>query len=118
MQNHKIETNSELIYEDGSFWSTFIFIKIIGSDWLWFPLPPSEVLYTNNQNYPYLIRKTFETVWLYFAGSLRAEKVELTAQVKKHQAHIQYQEQVLEKLAKEVSRVAPLVIPFYQPGLQ
>ena len=44
MQNHKIETNSELTYEDGSFWSTLIFIKIIGSDTLWFPLPPSEVL--------------------------------------------------------------------------
>ena len=44
MQNHKIETNSELIYEDGSIWSTLIFIKIIGSDTLWFPLPPSEVL--------------------------------------------------------------------------
>ena len=34
MQNHKIETNSELIYEDGSIWSTLIFIKIIGSDTL------------------------------------------------------------------------------------
>ena len=44
MQNHKIETNSELIYEDGIIWSTLIFIKIIGSDTLWFPLPPSEVL--------------------------------------------------------------------------
>ena len=44
MQNHKIETNSELIYEDGSIWSTLIFIKIIGSYTLWFPLPPSEVL--------------------------------------------------------------------------
>ena len=44
MQNHKIETNSELIYEDGSIWSTLIFIKIIGSDTLWFPLLPSEVL--------------------------------------------------------------------------
>ena len=45
MQNHKIETNSEHIYEDGSIWSTLIFIKIIGSDTLWFPLPPSEVLW-------------------------------------------------------------------------
>ena len=45
MQNHKIETNSELIYEDDSNWSTLIFIKIIGSDTLWFPLPPSEVLF-------------------------------------------------------------------------
>ena len=44
MQNHKIETNSELICEDGSIWSNLIFIKIIGSDTLWFPLPPSEVL--------------------------------------------------------------------------
>ena len=44
MQNYKIETNSELIYEDGTFWSTLIFIKTIGSDTLWFPLPPSEVL--------------------------------------------------------------------------
>ena len=44
MQNHKIETNSELIYEDGSIWSTLIIIKIIGSDTLWLPLPPSEVL--------------------------------------------------------------------------
>ena len=32
MQNHKIETNSELIYEDGSIWSISILIKIIGSD--------------------------------------------------------------------------------------
>ena len=31
MQNHKIETNSELIYEDGSILSSSIFIKIIGS---------------------------------------------------------------------------------------
>ena len=45
MQNHKIETDSELIYEDGSIWSTLIFIKIIGSDTLLFPLPPSEVLF-------------------------------------------------------------------------
>ena len=44
IQNHEIETNSELIYEDGIIWSTLIFIKIIGSDTLWFPLPPSEVL--------------------------------------------------------------------------
>ena len=44
MQNHKIETDSKLIYEDGSIWSTLTFIKIIGSDTLWFPLPPSEVL--------------------------------------------------------------------------
>ena len=44
MQIHKIETNSELIYEDGSIWSTLNFIKIIGSNTLWFPLPPSEVL--------------------------------------------------------------------------
>ena len=46
-QNHKIETNSELIYEDGIIWSTLIFIKIIGSDALWFPSPPSEVLDAN-----------------------------------------------------------------------
>ena len=47
MQNHKLETNSEHIYmyEDGSIWSTYFFIKIIGNDTLWFPLPPSEVLY-------------------------------------------------------------------------
>ena len=32
MQNHKIETNSELIYEYGSIRSILIFIKIIGSD--------------------------------------------------------------------------------------
>ena len=44
MQSHEIETKSELIYEDGSIWSTLVFIKIIGSDTLWFPLPPSEVL--------------------------------------------------------------------------
>ena len=47
MQNHKIGTNSELIYEDGSIWLTLIFIKIIGRDTLWFPLPPLEVLYKN-----------------------------------------------------------------------
>ena len=41
MQNHKIETNSKLIYEDGRIWSALIFIKVIGSDTLWFPLPPS-----------------------------------------------------------------------------
>ena len=34
MQNLKIETNSELIYENGSIWSTLIYIKIIGSDTL------------------------------------------------------------------------------------
>ena len=34
MQNHKIETNSELIYEDGGISLTLIFIKIIGSDTL------------------------------------------------------------------------------------
>ena len=34
MQNYKIETNSEFIYEDESIWSTLIFIKIIGSDTL------------------------------------------------------------------------------------
>ena len=33
------------IYEDGSIWSTLIFIKIIGSGTLRFPLPSSEVLY-------------------------------------------------------------------------
>ena len=44
MQNHKIETDSELIYKDGSIWLTSIFIKIIDTDSLWFPLPPSEVL--------------------------------------------------------------------------
>ena len=27
MQNHKIETNSELIYEDGIIWSTFNFYQ-------------------------------------------------------------------------------------------
>ena len=43
-QNHKIETNSEVIYEDGSIWLTSIFIIILGSDTLWFPFPPSEVL--------------------------------------------------------------------------
>ena len=31
LQNHKIETTIELIYEDGSILSTLIFIKIIGS---------------------------------------------------------------------------------------
>ena len=31
MQNHRIETNSELKHEDGSIRSTLIFIKIIGS---------------------------------------------------------------------------------------
>ena len=34
MQNHKIKTSSELIYEDGSICSTLISIKIIGSDTL------------------------------------------------------------------------------------
>ena len=32
MQNHKIEINRELIYEDGSIRSILIFIKIIGSN--------------------------------------------------------------------------------------
>ena len=40
MQNHKIETYIKLIYEGGSIWSTLLFIEIIGSDALWFPLPP------------------------------------------------------------------------------
>ena len=34
MQNHKIETNNELIYEDGSIWLTLFFIKLIGRDTL------------------------------------------------------------------------------------
>ena len=34
MQNHKKESNGELIYEDGSIRSTLFFIKIIGSDTL------------------------------------------------------------------------------------
>ena len=38
------------IYEDGSIWSTLIFIKIIGSDTLLFPLPPSVVLLDTNIN--------------------------------------------------------------------
>ena len=41
MQYCKIETNSMLKYEDWSIWPTLIFIKIIGSDTLWFPLPLS-----------------------------------------------------------------------------
>ena len=45
MQYHKIGTNSELIYEDWNIWSTLISFKIIGSDTLWFPLQPSEVLH-------------------------------------------------------------------------
>ena len=44
MQYYEIGTNSVLIYEDGSTWSTLISFKIIGSGKLWFPLPPSEVL--------------------------------------------------------------------------
>ena len=51
-QNHKIDTNSELIYEDVNIWSILIFIKIIGSYTLWFPLPPSEVLWIiSSSNY-------------------------------------------------------------------
>ena len=34
MRNHEIETNSQLIYEDGSIRSTLIFIKVIGSNTL------------------------------------------------------------------------------------
>ena len=34
MRNHKIETKSELINEDGSICLTLIFIKFIGSDTL------------------------------------------------------------------------------------
>ena len=34
MQNHKIETKSKLMYEDGNFRLTLFFIKIIGSDTL------------------------------------------------------------------------------------
>ena len=45
MQNHKKETYN-LFYEEGSIWSTSFFIKIIGTDTLWFPLPPSEGLGT------------------------------------------------------------------------
>ena len=44
MQYHKVVTNSELIFENGSIWSTLIVIKIIGSNTLWFPLPPLEGL--------------------------------------------------------------------------
>ena len=34
MQNHKVETNSDHLYEDEYIWLTLIFIKIIGSDTL------------------------------------------------------------------------------------
>ena len=34
MQNHELETKSELIYEEGSILLTLIFIKFIGSDTL------------------------------------------------------------------------------------
>ena len=34
MQNHEIETKSDLIYKDGSICLTLIFIKFIGSDTL------------------------------------------------------------------------------------
>ena len=57
IQNHKIETNIEIIYEDGTIWLAFIFIKIIGSDTLWFPLPPSEVLY-------FICKSMFSCWWL------------------------------------------------------
>ena len=33
-KKNKIETDSKVIYEDGSIWSTLILIKIIGSDTL------------------------------------------------------------------------------------
>ena len=71
MQNHKIETNSGLIYEDGSIWLTLIFIKIIGSDTLWFPLPPSEVLiillHSSHQNVCILF--TFSNQYIIFHNS-------------------------------------------------
>ena len=60
MQNHKIETNSELIREDGSIWSNLIFIKIIGSDTLWYPLPPSERAPQNKETYK---KKYTHTMW-------------------------------------------------------
>ena len=59
MQNHKIEIKSELLYEDGSILSTSIFIKIIGSDALRFPLPPSEVLVFMHSR---IIKKTKEVI--------------------------------------------------------
>ena len=45
MQNHNMDTNSELIYmKIEAFDKLLIFIKSIGSDKLWFTLQPSEVL--------------------------------------------------------------------------
>ena len=38
----------------------------------------------------------------HFTGALRSEKIEMTAQLKKQQARIQYLEGLVEKLNKEV----------------
>lgn len=38
----------------------------------------------------------------HFTGALRSEKIEMTAQLKKQQARIQYLEGMVEKLNKEV----------------
>ena len=67
MQYHKIGTDSELLYEDGGIRSTLISIKIIGSNTLSFPLPPSEVLLKTLgqfQNLGFVIMSTRENIRL------------------------------------------------------
>ena len=40
-----------------------------------------------------------------FAGGLRGEKVDLSAQLKKQQAHVLFQEKTIENIKKQVSKV-------------
>ena len=50
----------------------------------------------------------FQCLYMMFCvatGALRAEKVDLSAQVKKQQANMQYQQSRIEQLNKEVSTV-------------
>lgn len=46
---------------------------------------------------------------LLLVGALRSEKIEMTAQLKKQQARIQYLEGMVEKLNKEVCIVKKIV---------
>ena len=66
MQYRKIWTNSELINVDESIWSTLIFIKIIGSDALWFPSPPARGPLNKNEKYhPTTLKLETDSTCLY-----------------------------------------------------
>ena len=54
--------------------------------------------------------KNYIHVHCHFTGALRSEKTEMTAQLKKQQARIQYLEGMVEKLNKEVCKFSNHII--------